>query len=203
MDTDPAVIPTGNTYDKYTSSNPIERRMMEGFFRAFDRLLATAAPERILEVGAGEGLVATRVLEQRPGCSVTVLDLPDPELAANWAELSLPGVQGSVTALPFPDGAVDLVLAIEVMEHLPDPEGAVREIARVTRRDVIISVPLEPLWRAGNMARGRYLRDLGNTPGHIQHWGRRGIASLVGRHLDVVSISTPLPWTMIHARRRR
>jgi hypothetical protein len=30
-------------------------------------------------------------------------------------------------------------------------------------------VPREPIWRIGNMARGRYLGDLGNTPGHIQH----------------------------------
>jgi hypothetical protein len=50
------------------------------------------------------------------------------------------------------------------------------------------------------MARGKYLADLGNTPGHIQHWSRRSFAELVGSLLDVVSVSTPFPWTMVEAR---
>jgi hypothetical protein len=52
------------------------------------------------------------------------------------------------------------------------------------------------------MARGKYLADLGNTPGHLQHWSRRGFAELVGSQLEVVSVSTPFPWTMIEARPR-
>jgi 2-polyprenyl-3-methyl-5-hydroxy-6-metoxy-1,4-benzoquinol methylase len=198
----PEIVPTGNTYDKYASSNPIERRMMAGFFSSFDRFVDAAAPARVLEVGAGEGLVARRMLERHPSIAMAILDLPDPELAANWADIPAGGVQGSVECLPFPDRSVDLVMAIEVMEHVPDPDLAIREIARVSACDVILSVPREPIWRIGNMARGRYLGDLGNTPGHIQHWSKRSFERLVARHLEVVSVAAPLPWTMIHARRR-
>jgi hypothetical protein len=35
----PAAVPTGNTYDKYATSNPIERRMMQGFMAALDAML--------------------------------------------------------------------------------------------------------------------------------------------------------------------
>lgn len=196
------IVPTGNTYDKYASSNPIERRMMEGFFGCFDRFVDAAAPQRVLEVGAGEGLVARRMLERRPDLAMAILDLPDPELAANWSDIPVGGVQGSVETLPFPDRSVDLVMAIEVLEHVPDPDLALREISRVTNSDVIVSVPREPIWRIGNMARGRYLGDLGNTPGHIQHWSKSAFVRLVARHLEVVSVAAPLPWTMIHARRR-
>lgn len=202
MSVTPEIVPTGNTYDKYASSNPIERRMMAGFFDCFDRFVAAASPTRVLEVGAGEGLVARRLLERHPELSMAILDLPDPELAANWADIPAGGVQGSVEALPFPDRAADLVMAIEVMEHVPDPDRAIAEIARVSASDVILSVPREPIWRIGNMARGRYLGDLGNTPGHIQHWSKGGFERLVARHLEVVSVAAPLPWTMIHARRR-
>lgn len=195
-------IPTGNTYDKYGSSNPVERKMMAGFFSCFDEFVDAAAPKRVLEVGAGEGLVARRLLERHPGLAVTILDLPDPELAANWSDIAASGVQGSVEALPFPDASADLVMAIEVMEHVPDPDRAIAEIARVSRRDVILSVPREPIWRIGNMARGRYISDLGNTPGHIQHWSKASFTALVARHLDIVNVKAPLPWTMIHARRR-
>ncbi|MFN7151079.1 MAG: class I SAM-dependent methyltransferase [Microthrixaceae bacterium] len=198
----PETVPTGNTYDKYASSNPIERRMMAGFFECFDRFVAASTPSRVLEVGAGEGLVARRLLERHPELAMAILDLPDPELAANWSDIPAGGVQGSVEALPFPDRSVDLVMAIEVMEHVPDPDRAIREIARVSASDVILSVPREPIWRIGNMARGRYLGDLGNTPGHIQHWSRAAFVRQVQRHLEVVSVAAPLPWTKVPARRR-
>lgn len=195
-------VPTGNTYDKYGTTNPVERRMMAGFLAALDDLAGGSAAQRVLEVGAGEGRVAERIRSLHPEAALVVLDLPDPELAADWSRRALLGAQGSVDHLPFPDRSMDLVLAIEVLEHVPDPDRALAEIARVARGDVVLSVPREPWWRIGNMARGRYLRDLGNTPGHVQHWGRRGFVHQVARHLDVVDVRTPPPWTMVRARRR-
>jgi hypothetical protein len=94
----------------------------------------------------------------------------------------------------------DLVLGIEVLEHVPDPTAALAELERVSRGRLILSVPREPIWRFANMARGKYLANLGNTPGHIQHWSRRSFAELVGSRLEVVRVSTPFPWTMIEAR---
>ena len=52
------------------------------------------------------------------------------------------------------------------------------------------------------MARGKYWGDLGNTPGHIQHWSRSGFVRLVGAHLDVTTVHSPTPWTMVAARVR-
>jgi SAM-dependent methyltransferase len=196
--TDP--VPTGNTYDKYASTNPIEQRMMRGFFGAFDTMLAAVgSPARILEIGVGEGIVTQRVVERFPDASVLGLDLPDDELAGNWAERGLSCVFGDATTLPFPNDSFDLVLAIEVFEHLPDPDGALHELARVCSGHLIASVPFEPIWRAGNMARGRYLRQLGNTPGHVNHWTNRGFAKLVATQFDVAATANPMPWTMVRA----
>ncbi len=205
--TDPATVPTGNTYDKYASTNPIEQRMMRGFFASLDRFLdiaaAGAAPKRIFEIGIGEGIVTSRVIERFSGVPVIGLDLPDDELAAQWQSRDLSCVFGDAGSLPFPDDAFDLVLAIEVFEHLPDPDTAMAELSRVCAGSLIASVPFEPIWRIGNMARGRYLRDLGNTPGHINHWTNRGFTRLVDAHFDVVDRATPMPWTMVLASSRR
>jgi SAM-dependent methyltransferase len=102
--------------------------------------------------------------------------------------------------LPCGDNEFDLVTAIEVLEHVPDPERTVSDMARVARRHLLVSVPREPLWRALNMARGAYLRDLGNTPGHVNHFSKRGFAALVARHGEPVEICSPFPWTMILVR---
>jgi SAM-dependent methyltransferase len=192
-------VPTGNTYDKYGSTNPIEQRMMRGFFAALDRFLDATRPARILEIGVGEGIVTGRVIERFAGVPVIGLDLPDDELAAQWQSRDLSCAFGDASFLPFPDDAFDLVMAIEVFEHLPDPPAALAELARVCSGSLIASVPFEPIWRVGNMARGRYLRDLGNTPGHINHWTNRGFAKLVSRHFEIVDRATPLPWTMVLA----
>ncbi|MGH9024727.1 MAG: class I SAM-dependent methyltransferase, partial [Acidimicrobiia bacterium] len=127
------------------------------------------------------------------------VDLPAANLADHWNSRSLPAVFGDIAALPFPDRSFDLVLAIEVLEHVPRPSDALHEIARVAKGDVVLSVPREPLWRVANMARGRYLSAYGNTPGHIQHWSRRAFVRLVARHLDVTAVRSPPPWTIVAA----
>lgn len=193
----------GNTYDKYATTNPIERRMMSGFFTALDRLLAGVSPARIVEVGAGEGRVTERLAERFPDAGIVGLDLPDDELAGHWSELGVPMFFGDVTRLPFDDRSIDLVVGLEVLEHVTDPEAALGEIARVCRGSAVLSVPREPIWRVGNLLRGRYLRDLGNTPGHVNHWSARRFERLVARDFDVVDSARPLPWTMVRGVPRR
>ena len=195
-------VPTGNTYDKYGTSNPVERRIMAGFLRTLDTALPPAGVSSVLEVGVGEGDVSERVRSRYPAASVVGVDLPDGTLAAEWARRRLHNAFASASRLPFADRRFDLVLAIEVLEHVPDPAAALTEIARVARDAVVVSVPCEPLWRVLNLARGKYVRALGNTPGHIQHWGPRSFSRLVAEHLDVTEVHRPLPWTMVAARRR-
>lgn len=192
-------VPTGNTYDKYASSNPIERKLMGGFFSALDRSLPRTSPVRILEVGVGEGEVTARLAARWPDATFVGVDLPDPELAAHWDGGGFAPVFGDIGRLPFEDDTFDLVLGIEVLEHVPYPEHAVAELARVARRDIVLSVPREPIWCAANLARGKYVKDLGNTPGHINHWSKKAFTELVARRFDVREVHAPFPWTMVAA----
>jgi SAM-dependent methyltransferase len=193
-------IPTGNTYDKYGSTNPLEQRMMRGFMTALDVLLDRVEPVRILEIGVGEGHVMTRLRQRFSNVPIVGVDLPDEALADDWRESGLSCLFGDATSLPFPDDAFDLVLAIEVLEHVPQPDRALTELARVCSGSLIASVPFEPVWRAGNMARRRYLRQFGNTPGHVNHWSRWGFSRFIGRRFAVTQVKSPLPWTMVLAK---
>jgi SAM-dependent methyltransferase len=192
-------VPTGNTYDKYTSTNGLERRMMNGFLAALDALLDGIEPTRILEIGVGEGVVMARVRERFPNATIVGVDLPDESLAQEWRGAGLSCVFGDAAALPFPDASFDLVLAIEVLEHVAQPDRASRELARICTGSLIASVPFEPVWRMGNIARRRYVRALGNTPGHVNHWTRWGFARFIGKRFVVEHVRSPLPWTMVKA----
>lgn len=190
----------GNTYDKYGTKNPVARWLMAGFLDAVTRLYDEAAPTTVLEVGCGEGKLASELLARvarRPTRFVaTDVSL---ERRDSSADAAIDFREASVYELPFERDAFDLVLCCEVLEHLEEPDRALREIDRVARRAVIVSTPREPLWRVLNVARGKYLRDLGNTPGHIQHFGRRALVSTVARHLRVERVLTPPPWTILRA----
>jgi 2-polyprenyl-3-methyl-5-hydroxy-6-metoxy-1,4-benzoquinol methylase len=194
-------IVTGNTYDKYGSSNPVVRRLMSAFERTLDDLFERAAPQSLLDVGCGEGVLvhrwAERLGEKR---RVVGIDLQEESIQAGWAERTAPNLEYRVMEaqnLPFAANEFDLATAIEVLEHVPDPEHTVSEMARCAERHLLVSVPREPLWRMLNMARGAYWSELGNTPGHLNHWSRRSFVRLLSRHGDVVEVRSPFPWTML------
>ena len=105
----------------------------------------------------------------------------------------------SVCELQRQQDEFDYVILLEVLEHIEDYRRALSELFRVARRGVIVSVPNEPLWRALNCLRLRYLGDLGNTPGHLNHWSPRRFARLVGEYGTVQEIYRPLPWIMLRA----
>jgi SAM-dependent methyltransferase len=193
---------TGNTYDKYGSTNPVVRRLMANFEATLDELFAAAAPESLLDVGCGEGVLTQRWAQRIDG-PVVGIDLDDPLLAEHWAARQAPNLSYRVMKaerMPFTDGEFDVASAIEVLEHVPDPTHTVAEMARVARRWLLVSVPREPLWRGLNLARGAYLRDLGNTPGHLNHWSKRSFVALLARHGEVVEARSPFPWTMLLVR---
>ena len=197
---------TGNTYDKYGSTNPVVRRLMAGFEGTLEELFTQADPQSLLDVGCGEG-VLTHQWAQRLGDErrVVGIDLDDPALHAEWAKRTAPNLEYRVMKaenLPFADREFDAATAIEVLEHVPDAEHTVAEMARVAKRWLLVSVPREPLWRGLNMARGAYWKDLGNTPGHVNHWSKRSFVALLSRHGEVVQARSPFPWTMLLVRLR-
>ena len=62
---------------------------------------------------------------------------------------------------------------------------------------MIISVPREPIWRFLNLLRGKYIKDLGNTPGHLQHWSSDKFVDLVSNYFEIIEVKKPFPWTML------
>jgi 2-polyprenyl-3-methyl-5-hydroxy-6-metoxy-1,4-benzoquinol methylase len=196
-------VVTGNTYDKYGSQNPLVRRMMEGFHRALEELVDSADPSSLLDVGCGEGLLVQRLATRLRTRRVVGVDLEEPSIQAGWEAHRAPNLEyrtAAADALPFAEGEFDMVSAIELLEHVPDPRRTLAEMRRCAGRHLLVSVPREPLWRALNMARGAYWPALGNTPGHLNHWSRRSFVRLAAEHGEVLEVRSPPPWTMLLVR---
>lgn len=200
-------IVIGNTYDKYGTRNPIARRMVEGFESSLSGLVSKTNPGSIHEVGCGEGYWVMRWLGQDIDArgsdfSTQVIGMAQENARARGLAPERFAVRSIYDVEPERDTA-DLIVCCEVMEHLEQPQRALQALQRITTSDLILSVPREPLWRVLNLARGKYVSALGNTPGHLQHWSRRGFISLASRFFDVVEVVSPLPWTMLHCKPKK
>src|SRR6185503_3344927 len=121
-------VPTGNTYDKYGSTNPVVRRLMHGFHGALDELWADAAPTSLLDVGCGEGVLTADWAARLGAGRIVGIDLDDPKLRVEWERRSRPNLEfraEEATSLSFADDEFDMACAIEVLEHVPEPEATV------------------------------------------------------------------------------
>lgn len=188
----------GNLFDKYGSRNPVVQVIMRGFDASIAELVAIAAPQNIQgihdihDIGCGEGTWVMRWRYQ--GLNARGSDASgvifNPEAMPFCRQRAIEGLD------PAEDSA-DLVTCLEVLEHVADPHAALRQLRGITRRHIILSVPREPLWRILNMARGAWLADWGNTPGHVNHWSRESFIALVSQYFDIVAVRSPLPWTIL------
>ena len=165
---------------KYTDegSGKIGSMLLDGYFKAVEDLVKEANLKKglALEVGCGAGFSTKRLRDMLPkGVELEASEYVE-QLLPDAKKLN-PGMRitaESVYELKRKDESLDLVFLLEVLEHLDYPETALKEISRAVKPGgyLILGVPREPLWRALNVARLKYLKDFGNTVGHLNHWSK-------------------------------
>jgi SAM-dependent methyltransferase len=195
---------------KYTEegSGKVGGTLLNNYFKAVAKLLADSGKTKglAIELGCGEGFSTQRLREMLPkdikleaseyvGPLVPVAQAKNPDVKV---------IEESVYELTHKDNSFDVIFLLEVLEHLDFPDKALGEIARVLKPDgyLILGVPREPLWRGLNMARGKYLKDFGNTTGHLNHWGTASLKRYMTQYFGTIeAVKTPLPWTLVLAQK--
>jgi 2-polyprenyl-3-methyl-5-hydroxy-6-metoxy-1,4-benzoquinol methylase len=185
---------------KHESKNPIQRALIGHFHKRLSELVLSRRPSEILEVGCGEGYVLQALRAAGVSCPMHGIDFSEAAIAE--ARRRVPDATFAVEdarALAQSGRTYDLVLMIEVLEHLPDAQYMLSVLAKLSKRHVVVSVPWEPFFRGLNFLRGKHISALGNDPEHIQHWGRREFQRLVGEQLQVRDAPLVFPWTLLSA----
>jgi len=198
-------IEVGNHYDKYNSKNPIVKWMMQGFDKNLQNLVAQTKAQDIHEIGCGEGYWILKWAAQginSRGSDFSELAIKFAHENAELSNLNISLAKKSIYDMNTAQDSATLIVCCEVLEHLEYPEKALEILNTIADPYLILSVPKEPVWSILNLIRGKYWKELGNTPGHIQQWSKSSFIQLVSGYLEIIEVRYPLPWTMLLCKKR-
>jgi 2-polyprenyl-3-methyl-5-hydroxy-6-metoxy-1,4-benzoquinol methylase len=189
-----------DNYKKHTHKNPIQRFLLGNFFKNLVNLTAAKTVDSILDVGCGEGFTLNRLKENGIGKKLEGIEYL--QAAIDLGKKTYPDIKitkGNIYELPYKDNSFDLVLCTEVLEHLEKPQDALKELVRVSKKYLIISVPNEPFFMLAQLIRGKNWSRLGNDIEHINHWTMFGFPEFVKKNARVKIIAKrfPFAWTML------
>jgi ubiquinone/menaquinone biosynthesis C-methylase UbiE len=187
-----------SNYLKYSNKNPLQQWLIKLFLENIDSVFKTTKATNILDAGCGEGFVSRYLLAKNHKIRLKGLDV-NKKVLLEFKKI-LPQtktVLGDINMLPFQNDEFDLILAIEILEHLLEPPKALSEIKRVTKKFCLLSVPHEPFFRASNLLRGKNIRRFGSDSGHRHHWSRKAFLRLVESYFKIITVRSSFPWTII------
>lgn len=191
--------PLPTNFVKHTNKNPLQKFLINNFYRSLTILAKSLSPRTILDAGCGEGFTMKRLVTNKIGEKIEGVEYSkDAILLGEKLFPNLIFKEGSAYNLPYKDNSFDLVVCTEVLEHLREPSKVLREVLRTSKKYVLISVPNEPFFMLGNFIRGKNLSRLGNDPGHINHWTIFSFLSFLKKNeLKIKIVKLPFPWILI------
>lgn len=168
--------------------NPLTRGVTKRFIENILSQVKDLEVESLLDIGCGTGYITKSLMAYFPNCIACDLDSSRLKMARECTHGSVPLVTADVTRLPFKRSTFDLVIATEVLEHVPNSDAMLRAIEETTKNHVIITVPNEPIFRIANFLRGKNMTRFGNPEDHIHHFNKKSLEYLLSGYFSEVDI---------------
>jgi ubiquinone/menaquinone biosynthesis C-methylase UbiE len=185
-----------DNYRKHKSKNPLKKFFINNFFNNVFSFIENLKIDSVLDVGCGEGFTLKAIKQK--GISNKLIGIDSSMEAIALGKKENPSLDlrvGDIYNLKFKDKSFDLVISTEVLEHLEKPQDALRELARVSKKYILLSVPNEPWFNLFNFT------QWGKDIGHINRWSKNKFVKFLKlESYKVISVRTPFPWTVILAK---
>ncbi len=148
----------------------------------------------IVDVGCGEGITLEKIHRLFPDRNILGID----NLAENINICIRHGcnvTHGDAHHLPLPSNSVHVVLFMEVIEHLKDPEAAIKEIHRVLVPGgrLVIAFPNDRFFKIARILFLRF-REAAYDPGHVRQWTPRDMRHFLHRQAFTLAFSRNIPF---------
>lgn len=186
--------------EKHTTKNPISRMFLDNFLKTVVDTIKPLSVKSVLDVGCGEGFTLATLKKEKFLQKLEGVDSVKESIS--MGKKLHPDIMmklGDIYDLEYKDNSFDILLCTEVLEHLQNPHAALKELLRVSKRYVLVTVPNEPWFTISRILRGKNLLKLGAHPEHIQWWTSSAFHKFVSKQKGVkIRVRKfPFPWTMI------
>ena len=188
-----------SNYKKYKSKNPLKRIIVSRFKKKISKfLLEYNDKDSLLDVGCGEGFVADYIYHNTKIKNIVGIDNSD--IALSYAKKNNPNI--TYKNMDICDlkekSKYDLVICLEVLEHMKNPEVIVKNLCDCARKKIIISVPHEPFFSLGNLVFLKNVKRLGVPEEHINIWTKKKFKKfLMDNGIQNFRIHTTMFWIII------
>lgn len=190
-------------YEKHTSSNPIQKLLLENFYREALKMLRSINPKSILDVGAGEGFTLNKLEEGGIGEHLEGIEYMGEAIELGkklYPDFKIK--KGDIYKLPYKDNYFDVIICTEVLEHLDKPVQGLNELKRVSKRYLLLSVPNEPWFTIQRFLRGKNIKGFAAHPEHLQWWTHGAFIEFLEKNkLRVLNKKAPFAWTLALAKK--
>ena len=181
---------------KYTNKNFFHKLFLNRFLDTIFYEINKLDLKTILDFGCGEGFFL-EAMKDRCLSEKKVLGVDNRKDAIERAATLVPEYDFRHIDLfqINPDNfQFDLVIAIEVFEHLHEPEKFLKHLTLLSSKYVLFTVPFEPWFRIINLLRGRDVLRLGNHPEHINHWSPKSFRKFLEPFIEIKKLYVQFPW---------
>ena len=181
---------------KYTNKKFFHNLFLNRFLDTVFYEINKLDPKTILDFGCGEGFFL-KAMKDRGLSEKKILGVDTRKKAVENASSLLPEYdfkQTDIFQINPDEFQFDLVMAIEVLEHLYEPEKFVKHLNLLSSRYVLFTVPFEPWFQIINLLRGRDILRLGNHPEHLNHWSLASFRMFLTPYIKIKTLFAKFPW---------
>jgi ubiquinone/menaquinone biosynthesis C-methylase UbiE len=147
----------------------------------------------ILDIGCGEGITLEKLLKRFPKQKIQGLDY-SPEKVKICERYHLPVRQGNAGELNYGDSSMDCCLLLEVVEHLAEPENALKEIYRVLHPGglFLLIFPNDFVFKIARLGFLKF-KEAGSPSGHVKQWTPSAMSQVLKKIGFTIQEMTCLP----------
>ena len=174
---------------KYLSRNIFKKLLIKHYFNTIYKTIKDLKIRTVLEVGCGAGFSTQYLKKMFYSLEASDWDYSLVKQARLRNRFTMIKHE-SIYNLLRDNDSFDLIVVLEVLEHLKYLWTALLEVKRVSSKYYLFSVPREPLWS---------LVHIHDDAGHIQYWTRSQFGNMISEHFTIIKRVTSFPWQIILA----
>lgn len=183
---------------KYENKNPIHQYFLQKFLSHIRYAVEETRAARIIEIGCADGYVIKYLKDHNPSLHFWGIDIDKSALArARQMNPDSHFEHGDALTFSVPEKSFDMVMALELLEHIPDFQKALGNFQKMNANHFLISVPHEPFFRISNFMRGRHWKRLGNHPEHVNTWSKLEFKNVIAPYFNIEKDYSSYPWTIL------